>query len=194
MLKKLAIRLVAFAGAPLVLAACSGVSGVEYSTINMQPIPAERTVAVDVVAPDGETDELWLAAERKVHAKLALELEKGGSFQRVHNAGEPADYNLTVQLAELVIDRPEVGQHTGGTDGLTKAVQAVANAAEAVAAVKLPDQVREIAVYTTLADQKSGSEVVAFRAEGADGRTDATVTRIVDRIIAGVNCYGEDCA
>lgn len=177
------------------LAACSGVSGVEYSTLNTQPIPADRTVAVDVVLPADETDEFWLTAEKKLHSKLALELEEGGSFQRVLNAGEPADYNLIVRVADVTIDRPEVETtESVSTDKLTKAVTAIANAAGAVAATKVPDQVRRIKVYTTLAEQSNGREVLAFRAEGADGRTDNTVTAIVDRIIAGVNCYGEDCA
>lgn len=177
------------------LAACSGVRGVEYSTVNTAPIPPERTLALDVVLPDGETDEFWLAAERKVHAKLALELEEGGSFGRVLHAGEPADYEMTVKIADVGIDRPGTDSSQVKTgDKLADALSAVSSAFDAAAAAKLPDQVRSVKVYATLAEQNSGREVVAFSTEGAEGRTDATVTRLVQRIIAGVSCYGEDCA
>lgn len=179
----------------LALTACSGVRGVEYSILNPAPIPPERTVALDVVLPEGETDELWLAAERKIHAKLALELEERGNFQRVLHAGEPADYNMTVRVADVTIDRPKSEQEQVYTDDkLVKAVTALANVANAAAAAKLPDQVRNVKVYAKLAAQDSGREILAFHAQGANGRTDATVSEIVERIIAGVSCYGEDCA
>ncbi|MGI9508562.1 MAG: hypothetical protein ACR2QJ_04335 [Geminicoccaceae bacterium] len=179
----------------LAVTACSGVRGVEYSTVNYQPLPAGKTVALDVVLPDSETDEFWLTAERKIHSRLALELEEEGQFQRVLHAGEPADYDMTVQVAEIEVDRPGVAEETTVSDDkLVKAVAAVVNAANAAAAVKLPDQVRSVKVYTTLSEQRSGREVVAFRAEGSEDRTDSTVTTIIDRIVAGITCYGEDCA
>lgn len=176
------------------LAACSGVRGVEYSTLNDQPLPADRTVALDVLLPEGETDEYWVSIQQKVRSKLAIELKEQGTFQHVLSAGESGDYNLTVTIADLEIGRPPVITQPADTgNAITDLSVAISNAATATSVAKLPDQVLSVKVYTKLEEQTGGREVLAFRADGGRTRTDGTVTAIAERIIAGVNCYGEDC-
>ena len=58
---------------------------------------------------------------------------------------------------------------------------------------KKADQVREVETYVTLFDVEAGEEVIAFTTSGGAGKTDGTVSVIVSRIVAGLQCYGEDC-
>lgn len=173
----------------LSLAACSGISGVEYSKVSAQPVPNNKTVSLNVAVPEGETDRQWRTARRKVRSNLNVHLLGTQTFQNVTKDNQPADYRLNVTLSDVALgpaasDAPETGNALANI---------IAKATTAYNDGQKPDQVRGISAYVTLLDAKGGQEVMAFTTSGRAGSTDGTVSSIVSRIVAGLQCYGEDC-
>lgn len=180
----------------MALTGCGGVSGVDYTKVNMQPLPSDATVALHIALPEGENDPFWHTAERKLRSKLGATLKGEQLFAEVVNPGEPADYDLRVQVADIATGSRKSDAGTSSAidpSALQKAGDAITSVITSYADSKAPEQLRHVFAYVSLEPTDGGEDVVAFKTSGAAGQTENTVSVVMWRIIDGLQCYGEDC-
>lgn len=172
--------------ASALLGACSTGPNVQYSKVATQALPPSSTVELIVDVPEGETEKQWRTTRKKTRARLDMELKGERVFQHVGKEGEAADYQLEIDISD--VETGYVGLPPGAQDDpLTRFVVGSANAQ------REPDEIRRTGAYVTLLDAGSGQKVMAFKASAKGDYTDETIGRLVSRIMAGLQCYGEEC-